>query len=110
MAQGAPVARGDAQRGGVLFAQNCQGCHGMGGRGGMAPELANPTFQQSAADGFIITTIRHGRTATAMPAFQNPTAPALTDAELGDLLAYIRGLGQQTAVAQLASGRAGGTP
>jgi mono/diheme cytochrome c family protein len=39
-----------------------------------------------------------------MPAFQNPAAPALTNAELGDVLAYIRGLGQHTAVAQLASG------
>jgi cbb3-type cytochrome c oxidase subunit III len=110
IAEGAPVARGDAQRGAVLFAQNCQGCHGMGGRGGMAPELANPTFQQSAADGFIVTTIRHGRTATAMPAFQKPAAPALTNAELGDVLAYIRGLGQHTAGAQLAAGRAGDAP
>ena len=80
----------------------------MSGRGGVAPEIGNPTFQQSVADDFIITTIRHGRTATAMPAFQNPVAPALTDAELGDLLACIRSFAQDGT--QLASGRAGDTP
>ena len=87
------VKRGDPHRGGVLFAQNCVGCHGVGGRGGVAPELANPTFQQAASDEFIVTTIRHGRARTAMPSFQRPEAPALTDAEIGDLLAYLRQLG-----------------
>ena len=88
------VARGDAKRGGVLFAQNCVGCHGVGGRGGVAPELANPTFQAAANDGFIVTTIRHGRLGTAMPSFQRAEAPALSDAEIGDLLAYLRELGR----------------
>jgi mono/diheme cytochrome c family protein len=89
----ASVRRGDPRRGGVLFAQNCVGCHGVGGRGGVAPELANPTFQRAANDAFIVTTIRRGRARTAMPSFQRPGAPALTDAEIGDLLAYLRGLG-----------------
>jgi cbb3-type cytochrome c oxidase subunit III len=84
------LARGDAGRGGQLFALNCAGCHGPTGRGGVAPELANPTFQQAASDAFIVTTIRHGRHGTAMPSFQRPGATALTDAEIADLLAYIR--------------------
>jgi cbb3-type cytochrome c oxidase subunit III len=108
---GPPVERGDAKRGGVLFAQNCAGCHGVGGRGGMAPELGNPTFQEAASDDLIVTTVRHGRTATAMPAFQRPDAPALTDAEIGDLLAYIRRLGEPAvAQAKAETGAPGGVP
>jgi cbb3-type cytochrome c oxidase subunit III len=103
---GPPVARGDVKRGGVLFAQNCVGCHGVGGRGGMAPEIGNPTFQEAASDDFIVTTIRHGRIATAMPAFQRAVAPDLTDAEIGDLLAYIRSLGQPSSEGGLKQARA----
>jgi len=103
---GSLVARGDAKRGGVLFAQNCVGCHGVGGRGGIAPELANPTFQEAANDGFIVTTIRHGRIGTAMPSFQRAPAPALTDAEIGDLLAYLRELGQPGSEAAAQQARA----
>ena len=111
----ARVTRGDASRGGVLFAQNCAGCHGPAGRGGVAPELANPTFQQAASDEFIVTTIRLGRQGTAMPSFQRPGAAALTDAEIGDLLGFIRTLagggGEATrAQAREQAGPAGGAP
>lgn len=90
LAETSLVPRGDADRGQLLFAQSCAGCHGPGGRGGVAPELANPTFQQAATDEFIVTTIRFGREGTAMPAFQRPGVAGLTDAELADLLAYLR--------------------
>lgn len=111
----ARVSRGDLSRGAVLFAQNCAGCHGIGGRGGVAPELANPTFQQAAGDDFIVTTVRKGRQRTAMPAFQRPGLTGLTDAEIGDLLAFIRSLGSGAseparAQAQSESGRPGGAP
>jgi len=111
----ARVTRGDASRGGVLFAQNCAGCHGPAGRGGVAPELANPTFQQAASDEFIVTTIRLGRQGTAMPSFQRPGAAALTNAEIGDLLGFIRTLagggGEATrAQAREQAGPAGGAP
>ena len=84
-------------RGAALFARNCAGCHGPDGRGGMAPELMNPTFQQAASDEFIVTTIRLGRQNAAMPAFQpaaagRPGATGLTDAEIGDVLAFLRSL------------------
>lgn len=88
-----PIERGDPIRGAVLFAQNCSGCHGAAGRGGVAPELANPVFQQAASDEFIVATIRHGRARTAMPAFQRPGTTGLTNAEIGHLLAHIRTLG-----------------
>lgn len=88
-------ARGDATRGDALFNSYCAGCHGVAARGGMAPELANPSFLRAASDAFIVTTIRNGRRRTAMPSFQPRVAGAraLTDDDIGNLLAYLRSLG-----------------
>jgi len=112
---GSRVPRGDPDHGERLFAQNCIGCHGPAGRGGAAPELANPTFQQAATDEFIVTTIRFGRKETAMPAFQRPGVAGLTDAELADLLAYLRQLappasGQAAALSPPGTKKGGGLP
>ncbi len=88
------LSRGNAERGASLFLRNCAGCHGAGGRGGAAPEIGHPVFQQAATDSLIVHTIRQGRSDTAMPAFQPPGAAGLTDAEISDLLAYLRSVGQ----------------
>ena len=111
----ASLVPGDPEQGSVLFTQNCAGCHGPAGLHGIAPELANPTFQQSANDVFIVSTIRNGRRGTAMPAFQRPGAAGLTDREISDLLAYIRTWGgsagtSMNAEAKKAAGSAGGAP
>jgi cytochrome c oxidase cbb3-type subunit 3 len=120
---GAPAApamtalalRGEPSHGLSLFLRNCAGCHGMNGRGGLAPEIGNPVFQRAATDEFIIRTIRNGRIGTAMPAFQRLEAPALGDQDIADVLAYLRTLGEprrQKAMAQNAtpSAPAGGRP
>ena len=90
------VPRGDSIRGGALFTSYCSGCHGPAGHAGVAPEISNTVFQQAASDEFILTTIRNGRRGTAMPSFQPRVegARALSDRELGDLLAFIRELGR----------------
>jgi mono/diheme cytochrome c family protein len=85
-----PIHPGDSARGATIFLRNCAGCHGPDGRGGIAPELGNPTFQKAANDSFITTTIRNGRPGTAMPSFQRPGAAGLSDEEVGDALALIR--------------------
>jgi mono/diheme cytochrome c family protein len=89
------LRRGDAGRGEALFFAYCSGCHGMAGHGGIAPEIANPVFQNAASDEFIVTTIRNGRRNTAMASFQPQIAGAggFSDSQLGDLLAFIRTLG-----------------
>ncbi|HEX9111078.1 MAG TPA: c-type cytochrome, partial [Terriglobales bacterium] len=102
--------RGDSSRGHSLFLRNCAGCHGMNGRGGMAPEIGNPVFQQAATDDFIIRTIRNGRTETAMPAFQRPDAPALSDQDLADLLAYVRTLREAGGKKAMAQNTTSATP
>lgn len=113
--RGASLAPGDPERGSILFSQNCAGCHGPAGLHGIAPELANPTFQRSASDAFIVTTIRNGRRGTAMPAFQRPGAAGLTDREIADLLAYLRSWTQSSEVARetqtkSTAAREGGAP
>ncbi len=87
--------RGDAARGGALYAAYCSGCHGMAGHGGIAPEIANPVFQKAASDEFIVATIRNGRRNTAMASFQPqvPGAAGFSDSQLGDLLAFLRTFG-----------------
>jgi cytochrome c oxidase cbb3-type subunit III len=87
MALPAAPPRGEATRGATLFAQECAGCHGMDGKGLIAPALANPVFQQAATDAFISQTIRVGRENTPMPAFGRA---GLSEPEIGDLLAFIR--------------------
>jgi cbb3-type cytochrome c oxidase subunit III len=110
-----PMPTGDAQRGLALFNRNCYGCHGMTGRGGIAPEIGNPVFQQAATDAFIVRTIQYGREGTAMPAFQRKEAPAFSDQDIADVLAYLRTLRPpvlQKAMAQnmTASAPSGGRP
>ena len=72
---------------GALFAQECAGCHGIDGKGPLAPALANPVFQRTATDMFISQTIRSGRENTPMPAFGRA---GMSESQIGDLLAYIR--------------------
>ena len=101
---------GDHGRGLTLFLRNCAGCHGMDGRGGIAPEIGNPVFQKAATDEFIVRTIRNGRQSTAMPAFQRGDAPAFTDQDVADVLAYVRTLGgpKRTNLARTAAPVSGG--
>jgi cbb3-type cytochrome c oxidase subunit III len=115
IAQSAPLPPGDAQHGLFLFLRNCYGCHGMNGRGGIAPEIGNPVFQQAATDAFIVRTIQNGRVGTAMPAFQRKEAPAFSDQDVADVLAYLRTLratGTQKTMAQnvTTSAPSGGKP
>jgi mono/diheme cytochrome c family protein len=100
------ITRGDGARGAPLFLQNCAGCHGPAGRGGVAPEIGNPTFQEAATDDFIVTTIRNGRMGAAMPAFQRPSAAGLSDAEIGDLLGFIRNLNLRSSSTKVGSASA----
>jgi len=101
---------GDGSNGLSLFLRNCGGCHGMNGRGGMAPEIGNPVFQQAAADEFILRTIRNGRIGTAMPAFQRTEAPAFSDQDTADVLAYLRTLGEAKSQKAMSQNATSGTP
>jgi cytochrome c551 len=73
-----PPASGDAARGAGLFADNCAGCHGEGGRGGgVGPTLAGNSI--SIAD--ARTRIENG--GGVMP------ANLVSGQDLADVLAYL---------------------
>ena len=83
-ARAAPA--GDAaQRGKQLFdSYGCGFCHENGGRAaGKGPQLAGT----SRTDSFIVYRIKHGKEG-AMPAW----GKVFSDAQIGDLIAYIRSL------------------
>lgn len=84
-------AEGSAEAGGERYARDCAACHGPTGWGEIAPRLAGSTFQTIASDDFIRQSILLGRPGTRMPAFD------YTDAEVDDVVAFVRTLGSPAA-------------
>jgi mono/diheme cytochrome c family protein len=83
-----PTAQAEASSndldGRKMFSSNCGFCHQDGGRhAGRGPKLS----KSERSDEFIIERIKKGKTGS-MPAFQG----VFNDAQIGALLAYIRGL------------------
>ncbi|MCA9538074.1 MAG: c-type cytochrome [Myxococcales bacterium] len=76
-------------RGKESFAM-CSGCHGLTaeGRVGIAPRLASASFLAAASDRMLFDTISRGREGTTM----TPWGPALGDAKIREVIAYLRSL------------------
>jgi len=88
VASGAAAQSVDAGK--QTFVSRCAGCHGTDGNGGelgpsLSPRVPSRTDQELAA------VVRQGLTAAGMPAF-----PALSDAELTDVTAFLRTLRPRT--------------
>src|SRR5688572_22501019 len=68
----------------LVYASRCAGCHGSNGGGGeLGPSIV--TRVPARTDEDLIAVIRQGLPAAGMPA-----SPAITDAELGDLIRFLR--------------------
>jgi mono/diheme cytochrome c family protein len=83
----------DVSVGAKVFADNCAGCHGAGGKGGGAlktPDFTNPGVQAALSDSVVAKTIRGGKPGTAMPAWSGK----LSEDEINAVAAFVRGLGQ----------------
>jgi len=78
----APFPAGDAGRGKPLFIEKCSGCHGADAHGAIGVALVDKPFLYRAAD--FAKQVRRGR-GKMLPL-------PLTDAEIGDVLAYLRSL------------------
>jgi cytochrome c oxidase cbb3-type subunit III len=74
----------------ILFAQNCAGCHGRGGKGGAAVSLSNPIFLAIAPDAAIRRTAANGVPGTPMPAFAQSAGGMLTGKQLDVIVSGIR--------------------
>jgi cytochrome c oxidase cbb3-type subunit III len=74
----------------VLYSENCAGCHGQDGKGGLAIPLGDPVYLAIADDAVIRTTATQGVSGTAMPAFAQSSGGSLTDAQINAIVAGIR--------------------
>ena len=74
----------------ILYAQNCAGCHGNGGKAGAAISLSNPVFLAIADDATIRRTAANGVPGTPMAAFAQSAGGMLTDKQIDTIVRGIR--------------------
>jgi mono/diheme cytochrome c family protein len=88
----APVAaaQADGALGAPLFLLHCSPCHGREGEGVTAPALRNSDYIQTAGDQAILGTIAKGRAGTTMPAWLQANGGPLTDADINNVIAYVK--------------------
>ena len=79
---------------GLLYAQNCSGCHGENGQGALTVAIGKPVYLAIADDPTIRHVIEEGRAGTAMQAFSQKTGGFLTDAQIDILVRGIRAWSQ----------------
>jgi mono/diheme cytochrome c family protein len=84
---------GNVSRGEKIFNKHCAACH----LSGLAPDVFNPTFQKTATDGFVFSTILQGRKNTPMSGFFAPSGGGFGPEEISDLTAYIRNTNSNSA-------------
>lgn len=73
-----------------LFAENCAACHGDGGEGGLGPALNLQELLATTADEALFSLTRTGIPGTIMPAWGQSFGGPLTDAQIGQIVAFIR--------------------
>jgi len=74
----------------VLYSENCSGCHGADGQGGLSIGLANPVYLAIADDAIIRRITTQGVPGTPMPAFAQEYGGLLTDDQIQVLVGGIR--------------------
>lgn len=87
---GNPVAGNEKaiREGGVLFRQNCVGCHGAKGRGGLGPDLTDTRWRHGSRDQDLFRVIRHGVRGTSM----REASAFITDENVWKIVAFVRTL------------------
>jgi cytochrome c oxidase cbb3-type subunit 3 len=75
---------------GVLYGQNCAGCHGPGGKGGAAIALSDPIYLAIADDSVLRRVAANGVDGTSMPAFAKSAGGMLTDNQIDAIVRGIR--------------------
>jgi cytochrome c oxidase cbb3-type subunit III len=74
----------------VLYAQNCSGCHGVDGRGGLTVSLGDAVYLAIADSATIRRITAEGVPGTAMPGFGQRAGGFLTDAQIDIIVRGIR--------------------
>ena len=74
----------------ALYADNCAGCHGASGRGGVAISLGDPVYLALVSDATMRGVIANGVRGTSMPAFAQSAGGTLTDRQIDVITRDIR--------------------
>ena len=77
---------------GILYRENCAGCHGSDGRLGPAPPLNDPLFRAIVPEEELTGIVTKGRKKTLMPAFAKENGGELTGAQIQVLVKEIKGI------------------
>jgi len=77
-----PVAPSQVSDFGILYAQNCAGCHGAEGRGGASFALANPVYLAIVDETTMHNIVANGVHGTSMPAFAQRGGGILTEQQI----------------------------
>ena len=101
-AQNVSASTGDAVKGKTLFGSSCSSCHGPEAEGlpNLGKDLTTSAFVHSQSDAQLIDFIKKGRpssdpantTGIDMP--PKGGNPAITDANLDDIIAFLRSVAQ----------------
>jgi mono/diheme cytochrome c family protein len=100
----AQAERGDADRGVALYRERCMLCHGGQGEGWdwskkvEKPPVPVPDLAQVAperSDQYLFDVVKEGGEAVGKTRFMPPFGFQLTDAEVWDLVAYMRSLAKR---------------
>jgi cytochrome c oxidase cbb3-type subunit 3 len=75
---------------GILYAENCAGCHGVNGQGGAAIALADPVYLAVVDDTAMREVVAKGVPGTAMPAFAQSSGGMLTDKQIDVITSQMR--------------------
>ena len=74
----------------ILYKENCSGCHGADGKGGVSIALNNPVYLDIADDKVIKSVITGGVHGGGMPKFAQSKGGFLTDKQIDVLVSGIR--------------------
>jgi mono/diheme cytochrome c family protein/transposase-like protein len=88
------LARGDGERGQILFQGMCAACHGKHAEGATGPQLNNPVFLASADDAMLREWVRFGKPGTEMRAFAKGQQGMveLSASQIEDVVTFLRRL------------------
>jgi|SRR5579863_5379388 len=74
----------------VLYGQNCSGCHGVEGQGGLTAPISSPVYLAIVDNATIRRVVELGRAGTTMPPFGHIAGGLLTEAQIDVIVSGIR--------------------
>ncbi len=80
----------DTQRGAEIYRTICAECHGPQGEGGAGLKLNDAAYLAKTPDEVLMAVVRAGKPGTQMTPHSVDYGGTLTDAAIGDVVAYVR--------------------